>query len=124
MKYVRRLFTSRPFRKLVPSSELIAEGSSKPGAGIQAARAEDGSFALVYSPRGAAFTADTRRIAGPEVRMIWYNPRYGTSHPFHTTSTKGFQTFTPPTSGQGQDWILMLEDRSESFPPPGPPDGE
>lgn len=121
MTYVRRLFTSRPFQKLAPDPELVVDGPEWSGAAVRGARAKDGSFAFVYSPRGAPFTVDTRRIEASQVKMIWYNPRYGTAHPLHTTSTRGFQTFTPPSSGRGHDWILILEDNAASFPLPGPP---
>lgn len=120
MTYVRRLFTSRPFQKLAPDPDLVVQGPEGLGASVRAARAEDGSFAFVYSPRGAPFTVDTRRIEASSLKEIWYNPRYGTAHPTHTTTTAGFQTFTPPSEGRGHDWILILEDASASFPLPGP----
>jgi hypothetical protein len=53
------------------------------------------------------------------MREIWWDPRYGCAHLVHTTDTHGFQTFTPPTSGRGQDWLLILEDAERSFPLPG-----
>jgi hypothetical protein len=30
-----------------------------------------------------------------------------------------FQTYTPPTSGRGNDWILIIEDVSKEFLLPG-----
>ena len=29
------------------------------------------------------------------------------------------KTFTPPSSGRGQDWVLVLDDASKKFPEPG-----
>jgi hypothetical protein len=37
----------------------------------------------------------------------------------HTTDNAGFQTYTPPTSGRGSDWILVLESEAAGFPLPG-----
>lgn len=121
MTYVRRLFTSRPFQKLVPAPNMVTERPAGLGAAVRAARAEDGSFAFIYSPRGAPFTVDTRRIEASRIKEIWYNPRYGTAHHLHTTTTAGFQTFTPPSEGRGHDWVLILEDASASFPLPATP---
>ncbi len=55
---LRRLFESLPFTKLVPDQRLILNGPTTGGAKIRAARASDGSFALIYTPRGESFTLD------------------------------------------------------------------
>jgi hypothetical protein len=54
------------------------------------------------------------------VKEIWYDPRYGVSHHIHTSDTAAYQTYTPPTSGLGNDWILILEDAGANYPLPGP----
>jgi Putative collagen-binding domain of a collagenase len=43
------------------------------------------------------------------VRESWFDPRYGVLYEFHTTDNLGFQTYQPPTSGRGHDWVLLLE---------------
>ncbi|MBN2000654.1 glycoside hydrolase family 140 protein [candidate division KSB1 bacterium] len=115
MKYVRRLFESRPFTLLLPAQWMIYDGPQRGGAKIRAALAQDSSFALIYSPRGAQFTVDRRAIKGNRVHEIWYNPRYGNALVVHTTDTAAFQTYTPPSSGRGKDWILILEDEAKKF---------
>jgi hypothetical protein len=119
MGLLRRLFESRPFTLLVPDHELVVEGPAGFGAKVRAARARDGSFAFVSSPMGERFTVDKRAIADPRVREIWYDPRYGVARHFHTTDNTGFQTYTPPTSGRGEDWVLILESEAAGFPLPG-----
>ncbi len=119
MGLVRRLFESRPFTKLVPNDAMLLEAPRAGGATVRAACASDGSFAFIYSPRGEPFTVDKNVITGRRVREIWYDPRYGCSYVIHTTDTHGYQTYTPPTSGRGQDWILILEDAAKNFPLPG-----
>jgi hypothetical protein len=120
MGLLRRLFESRPFTLLVPDRELVVEGPSGRGAKVRAARADDGSFAFVYSPQGEPFTVDKSVISHRRVREIWYDPRYGIAAHFHTTDNMGFQTYTPPTSGRGEDWVLVLESEAAGFPLPGP----
>jgi hypothetical protein len=29
------------------------------------------------------------------------------------------QNFTPPSSGRGCDWVLVLDDAAKGYPPPG-----
>jgi hypothetical protein len=110
--FVRRLFEHWSFHKLVPDQSLILNGPKAGGAKIRAARASDGSYALFYSPRGESFTLDKTVIKAERVREIWYDPRYGTAYEVAITDRNGFQTYTPPGSGRGNDWVLILEDAS------------
>jgi hypothetical protein len=110
MHYVRRLFESLPFSKLVPDGSIILNGPTTGGARIRAARSSDGSFAIIYSPRGEAFTLDKSIIKSERQRESWYDPRYGVWYAFKEQDSNGFQTFTPPTSGRGNDWVLVLTD--------------
>jgi len=119
MGYLRALFESRPYQKLVPDQSIIVDGPRQGGARIRAAVARDSSFAFFYSPRGENFTVDRSRIKGPRIREIWYDPRYGAAYDVHTTDNTTFQTYTPPTSGRGNDWVLIIEDVSKGFPLPG-----
>jgi hypothetical protein len=116
---IRRLFESRPFTKLVPDQSMLVDAPRDGGAKVRAARASDGSFAFIYSPRGGRFTVDKGLFKARSLWEIWYDPRYGCAYLVHTTDTHGFQTFTPPTSGRGQDWILVIEDAAQKFPLPG-----
>ncbi|MDZ4701117.1 MAG: putative collagen-binding domain-containing protein [Rhodothermales bacterium] len=36
----------------------------------------------------------------------------GVTYAIHTSDTRGIQTFTPPTTGRGQDWMLVIRDTS------------
>lgn len=118
MGYVRRLFESYPFQELIPSQAMIVDGPASGGAKIRAARSANGTFAFIYSPRGERFTIDNRAIKARRFKEFWYDPRYGCVYYFHTASNTAFQTYTPPTSGRGNDWILILEDDQAPFPCP------
>jgi hypothetical protein len=65
--------------------------------------------AVFYSPQGASFTVDKAIIKTPRVKESWFDPRYGVLHEMHTTDNLGYQTYQPPTSGRGHDWVLLLE---------------
>jgi len=122
MGFVRRLFESRPFYKLVPAQEMIVAGPKNDKAKIRAAIASDGSFAFIYTPMGEKFTVNKNIIKAQRIREIWYDPRYGVAYYVHSTDNWGFQTYTPPTFGRGSDWILILEDEQADFSLPGKPD--
>jgi hypothetical protein len=119
MQHVRRLFESRPFQKLQPNEDFIKDGPRRGAAKIRGALASDGAFAFVYSPRGKQFSIDLSVFPAPKVRASWFDPRYGVAYDIHTGDNRGIQTFVPPTYGRGQDWVLVLDDASQSFPLPG-----
>lgn len=109
MGLLRRLFTRCAFQTLRPAPELIVDGARHGGAKVRAACAEDRSRALFYSARGEAFSVDKRQLAPSRLKEIWFDPRYGSEHHIHTTDNGAMQTYTPPSSGRGNDWVLILE---------------
>ena len=119
MGLIRKLFESRPFTKLEPAPSIIADGPDTGGAKVRAALASDGSLAFIYSPRGQQFMVNLGAIRAPRVAATWFDPRYGIAEPLHTGDNVGFQTFVPPTSGRGCDWVLVLDDAAAKFPSPG-----
>jgi hypothetical protein len=119
MGYLRRLLESRPWQTLEPAQDLLV-GPNRPGAGFaRAALASDRSFALVYSPEGDPVAVDQGRLGAVDVTSWWFDPRYGRAYPIHTGVGTAIQFFTPPSSGRGCDWILVLDDAARGFPPPG-----
>jgi hypothetical protein len=107
--YMRRFMEAHRFETLVPDQSLILDGPLNGAAKIRAARAADESRIIVYSPRGEPFSLDLGTIKAPMHRQTWFDPRYGTNHPFRTEQSMGIQAFTPPSSGPGNDWVLVLE---------------
>jgi hypothetical protein len=116
MGHVRHLFESRPFQTLVPDDAFVVDGPRQGGAKVRAAYGARGDFAFVYTPRGRPFTVRMSVIAARRVRATWFDPRYGTALPVHTGDNAGFQTFAPPSSGRGCDWVLVLDDAGQAFP--------
>ena len=110
---MRRFLERQAFHTLLPDQSLIVDGPTRGPAKIRAMRAADGSRALVYTPRGEPFTLDQSSVKAPYVRQSWFDPRYGVSYEFRLSGRawdgQTFQTYKPPTSGRGQDWVLVLE---------------
>jgi hypothetical protein len=117
MGHLRRLMESRSFALLEPDSgRLVIDAPRHGGAKVRAAVSANGSFAIVYSPRGEPFTVDRTPIKGNRLHEAWFDPRLGVAYPVHTGTNGAIQTYTPPTSGRGQDWVLVLDDPAASLP--------
>ena len=74
---------------------------------------------LFIKSGGEQFSVELAVFPNPKVRAAWYDPRYGVAYDVHTGDNRGIQTFVPPTSGRGQDWVLILDDAGQNFTLPG-----
>ncbi|MBL9190661.1 MAG: glycoside hydrolase family 140 protein [Opitutaceae bacterium] len=124
MGLMRRFMEANAFQALVPDQKLILDGPINGPAKIRAMRATDGSRVIVYSARGEPFTLDQSVMKAAYVRQSWFDPRYGVSHEFRLSGRawdqQTFQTYTPPISGRGQDWVLVLEATAKPTNTPAP----
>ncbi len=119
MQHLRRLIESRPFLTRVPDQSIV---TSDPGWGatrVQATRGCDGSYAFVYVTDGHPIAVDTTAISGEQVDAWWFDPRTGVARPIGTFTSSGERTFTPPSSGPGNDWVVVLDDAARDFGTPG-----
>jgi hypothetical protein len=125
MQYARRLLESRPFLTRTPDDSVIVPSepaTAVPGAGLKrlvATRDSGGSYAMVYSPCGRPFTVRLDKISGRKVKAWWYNPRNGESRLIGEFPNAGTRRFVPPDLGEQLDWVLVLDDAGQRFPPPG-----
>ena len=81
-------------------------------------RATNGTYAMVYAPVGRPFTCacrDHRR----EGQGLVVQPRTGAATAIGSFANTGQREFTPPDRGETLDWILVLDDESKKYPPPG-----
>ena len=112
---MRRLFELRPWYKLVPDQSVITSGPQKDPDHIQAARAEDGSFIIAYLPTGKPVQIHMDKLSGPKGKAHWYDPRQGTWKEIGVYSNKDVQEFVPPSQGERDDWVLVLDDAEKSY---------
>ncbi|NTV84358.1 MAG: DUF4038 domain-containing protein [Bacteroidales bacterium] len=125
MMYGRLLMESRPFLTRVPDSTIIITdnvASAVPGSGSYryvATRDQEGTYAMIYAPVGRKFSVRMDALRGKEVVAWWFNPRNGEATLIAKYANTGTQTFIPPTPGENLDWILVLDDSSKKYPPPG-----
>ena len=125
MQYGRRLMESRPYLSRVPDASIVVTDpvpTAMPGAGTRkfvATRDSDGTYAMVYAPVGRPFTVRMDVIRGRKVKAWWFNPRDGKATLAGVLPNKGGHRFHPPAAGEFLDWVLVLDDASLKYPPPG-----
>ena len=125
MQHGRALIESRPFLSRIPDPTIIVTDrvpTSVPGEGryrFVATRDVDGTYAMVYAPVGRTFRVRMNAIAGAKVKAWWFNPRTGAATAIGTFDNSGERAFTPPDKGEMVDWVLVLDDESKKYPPPG-----
>jgi hypothetical protein len=117
MRHLRALIESRPMLARVPDQSLLISPEGSGGDHTRATRADNGSYAFVYSPSGGPVTLDLATLSGTMLKAWWYDPRTGTAHVLDVLPKDRQRTFTPPSSGQ--DWVLVLDDAGHDFPAPG-----
>ena len=119
MQYLRNLIESRPMLTRIPDQSIIVGDPMRTTDRVQATRDLGGSYAFVYIASGKPVTVHMDKISGTEVKAYWYDPRDGTSQFIGQFPDTGVREFTPPSSGIGNDWVLVLDDAAKDFPTPG-----
>lgn len=119
VKHARALLESRPYLARVPDQSLLASPEGSGPDHVQATRASDGSYALIYAASGAPFTVRLDKLAGPDLRAWWFDPRTGRAQEFGTFAATATREFAPPARGKNSDWVLVLDEATRRFPVPG-----
>ncbi len=128
MIHLKNLMLSRPYFSRIPDQAMLPDVNRVPpvdnkvhydparAAYSCACRAWDGNYGMVYFPQAEqSLRVDLSHLAR-KVKAWWYDPRNGKSHAAGEYSDD-IVTFTSPIAGP--DWVLVLDDASESMPLPG-----
>jgi|GEM_PF-584347 len=138
IKIMEEFFDGRAWFDLVPDTNHVVVVSNygtysdsshvADNSFLTAARARDGSLAIIYTPALRAFAVDMAQLSGPAVTR-WFDPSSGAfieiaGSPF---ANRGVLTFTPPGNNSDGDggWVLVLETNPPPdlpLPPPPPPE--
>jgi len=121
MQYGRYLIESRPFFSRIPDPSLISSSAGEGNQHISATRDTEGTYAFIYSESGNKFTVNLAKLKGKEIKAWWFDPRNGKAIYFDSFAKTASREFTPPSSGIGNDWVLVLDDASQKYPAPGTP---
>jgi Protein of unknown function (DUF4038)/Putative collagen-binding domain of a collagenase len=119
MSHLRELMATLPWWLLAPDLDnaFLVGGRGPENAHAVAARAADGSFAIVYLPTRREITVDLAKLAGPEVVARWYDPADGRffavgGSPFPATGRRRLQPERDRNRSGFDDWALILESGS------------
>jgi hypothetical protein len=124
MQHLRALIESRPMLLRIPDQWLLINDPMGTSDRIQACRASDGSYAFIYTATGVKLGIRMvdriyEKLSGNVIKAYWYDPRLGTSAYIGEFPKTESREFTPPSSGRGNDWVLVLDDAARNFPAPG-----
>ncbi|HUV13448.1 MAG TPA: glycoside hydrolase family 140 protein [Acidobacteriota bacterium] len=116
MKFFRDLLEARPFYRLVPDQELVADQNKEDTGHVRAARDSEGKFAIFYIPTGRSVTVRLDRLPAVTLRAFWFNPRQNAAQLIGTFKRTERSEFEPPTQGRNNDWILVIDDADQDLP--------
>ena len=66
-------------------------------------------WAFIYLTKGGSVTVDMTKFAAKNANAKWYNPKDGTYSSIGSYETLGQREFTSSTSGENNDWVLVLD---------------
>jgi hypothetical protein len=112
MQHLRTLIESRPILDRVPDQSIVTDTGGN-NDHIQATRGED--YLFVYTAQGNAFTINPGKISGKEWTATWYDPRNGQTKEAGRFRESIAKTFTPPDTGYGHDWVLIIDDAAKNY---------
>lgn len=107
MKYLSQLMASNPM--MVPDQSLILSDAGKEGEHVQACRHPDGNSAMIYMPTGKPVRLAIYKLKSKKLKASWFNPRTGQTASCALKNIRDEMEFKAPTSGHGDDWVLILK---------------
>jgi hypothetical protein len=105
LKHLKNLMTTYLLTGLSPDQSMIKDAGDSTER-IQAIRGKN--HLMVYTAGGKAIGLIKGKISGKMLTGFWYDPKNGKKHPVKSSSNIGEETYTPPSTGKGNDWVLVL----------------
>jgi hypothetical protein len=115
MTQLRRLLDSVEWWHLEPDMDrsFLTAGACEGHYGAVAARAQDGSLAIVFVPMKRQVCLNFGRMKAGLVRLRWYDPVDGRDGPRYVVSNTGQELrLLPPlldNAGGNSDWVLLIQ---------------
>ncbi|WP_299535982.1 glycoside hydrolase family 140 protein [Ulvibacterium sp.] len=119
VKHLKNLMLSRPFLSRIPDSNMIIDEQAETDDYVIATRDSKGTYAMIYFPTGKQVTIDFSQLNTARLKTWWYDPRTGNSFEGEILQKSATIRITPPTSGKGNDWVLVVDATDSKFERPG-----
>lgn len=116
--YLHRLIASRPFGDRIPVWEMVQNSPTELARYITPFLHQDKSYAMIYIPVGQTIKIDPKYINGKSIAAWWFDPRTNSSKKIGIFKTGPILTFTTPSTGFNNDWVLVLDDASKNYKNP------
>ncbi|MGB5554713.1 MAG: glycoside hydrolase family 140 protein [Flavobacteriaceae bacterium] len=118
VKHLKNLMLSRPYLSRIPDQSMVLDVQDDDNAYVIATRDKEGTYAMIYFPTGKATHLDLSNLSGSVLNCQWYDPRTGNTFEASKLTKAAKVKITPPTSGKGHDWVLVLDDATKNFSVP------
>ena len=107
--YLKRLIESHAAFDRVPDQSLILDGQGEQSEYVVAFHERNNQCAMVYLPVGKKIVVNTGFVGHIEITISWFNPRNGKIEKKMNLKNEDSMSFDPPTTGSGNDWVLIIE---------------
>lgn len=123
MGIMKKFFEKYSWQNLVPDQTVLVGDNPETQEYIAASLSQDKNLLMAYSPYGRAITVNTNVIGTSTFCAHWFNPREDKLTAIGNFQKKEAETFTPPSQGRGNDWLLVIDANCDGTPqaPPAPP---
>lgn len=118
VQHIKSLMLSRPFLERIPDQSMIVTEQKDNNNYTIATRDSNGSYAMIYFPQGEKREISLENLSGKSFKTWWFDPRTGNSFEGRSITNKIIE-ITPPTSGLGNDWVLVVDSENSNYPVPG-----
>jgi hypothetical protein len=115
MRHLKALMLSRPYLSRIPDQSLILSEVGDGDRHLQATRDENGTYAMVYFPGPVSAEIDLRGLTGEAISARWFDVRTGDFGAKENLVATDSHTFTPPSTDEAPDWVLVLDDVSRGY---------
>ncbi len=119
VKHLKQLMLSRPYLTRIPDPDMVPDSQQEDNDFVIATRDQNGSYAMIYFPTGKTTDLNLSALTGSQLNTWWYDPRTGASFKGEVLSKSSRITINPPTSGKGNDWVLVVDAGQSDFGAPG-----
>ncbi|HEY4209328.1 MAG TPA: glycoside hydrolase family 140 protein [Puia sp.] len=110
--YLKKLMLSIPTNGRVPDQSMIVGGQGEGGEFMTAFHGADSSYGMVYLPVGKTIILNTAWLKGRHIAVAWFDPARGRVEKAMEVGKTPTLSFTPPTTGAGKDWVLILRNEA------------
>lgn len=109
VKHLKKLMLSRPYLTRIPDPSLVITKQNDDENYVIATSDSKGTYAFIYFPTGKSVALNLNQLNGSKLKATWYDPRTGVYLNEKSISKSANYKPTPPSSGKGQDWVLVID---------------